>query len=244
LETPHETIEPRSAGAPYFFSCEHAGREVPPGHDEDGFGPEWLDSHHGWDPGAADLARGLARRFEGGGILARWTRLLIDLNRSPADAELIRRSIAGRALPANRDLTPREKNRRLDRYHTPFHRAFHRELSRARQSCPEVVLVSVHSFTPRLAGRRRPMEFGLLFNGYQERVADVGRLLLRAGRSVAYNAPYSGRDGKMYSAGLHGHRLRIPHFEIEVRNDLLLDDRAAIEMLLAGILADSGLVRK
>lgn len=47
-------------GGPFFFTCEHAGRAL----------PEWqptaddlrlLEDHWGWDIGAADLTRSLAR---------------------------------------------------------------------------------------------------------------------------------------------------------------------------------------
>ena len=232
-EMPYETLEAREDGAPYFFSCEHAGRAVPAGFDVEDFGHDRIDSHNGWDPGAGHLTRGLADRLGSGAILGRWTRLLVDLNRSPADRELIRRSVEGLPVPANLELTPLERSRRLRLFFDPFHRVFDLELDRVRSTCGGVVLVSVHSFTPVLEGRRRPMEFGLLFDRHPEYVADLGRFLQRAGHSVAYNAPYSGRDGKMYSAIRHGRRNRVPHYEIEVRNDLLFEDGAAIERLLA-----------
>ena len=41
------------------------------------------------------------------------------------------------------------------------------------------------------------------------------------------NAPYSGKDGLIYSAARHGNAAGIPYLEIELRQDLIASERSA-----------------
>ena len=221
-DTPYLRIEATRADSPFVFSCEHAGNDLPRSLHARAFGPRLLSDHVGWDPGAEPLTRRLLHHFGSPAILGRYTRLLVDLNRSPIEPDFIRRHIEGQPIPINRDITPIEKHRRTTRFYDPYHQALDRLLTEHRESDP--ILVSIHTFTPVWRGLNRPMEYGLLFNNHQSLVATTGRYLSALGRSVAYNEPYSGKRGKIYSINMHGRRHRLRYFEIEVRIDLLVDE--------------------
>jgi len=84
------------------------------------------------------------------------------------------------------------------------------------------LLVSLHSFTPRLAtsAEKRPWQIGILYN-QDERAARIALPLLeQAGIVAGDNLPYS---GKVLNAtmNLHGEGNGIAYLGIEVRQDLI-----------------------
>ena len=56
-------------------------------------------------------------------IVSRYSRLLVDLNRGHDDPTLVMRLADGAVIPGNRHMDTAERNRRIDRYHEPYHRA-------------------------------------------------------------------------------------------------------------------------
>lgn len=165
------------------LSCEHASAAVPEGL-EPTIPWDVLQSHRGWDPGAADVALALGAAFGVTPILGRVTRLLVDLNRS-ADNPRATSSVA-RTLAA-------EAREQLHREHHATHwRAVEQAI--ACRTC--VLHVSVHSFTPTLRGKARAMDIGLLYDprrASELRVACRWQSLLRGeGLHVARNTPYRG----------------------------------------------------
>jgi len=98
-------------------------------------------------------------------VIASCSRIVVDVNRYPepsrpdpdpsADPEKNRERDSDRAVPLHlRDrivwrstLTEREIRRRVREYHTPFHRALGREISRIRRRKRPVLLVDLHSMS-------------------------------------------------------------------------------------------------
>lgn len=81
---PVETI----AGDPacgVVLLCDHASNEVPADLDNLGPPPEQLERHIGYDIGAADVVRELARKLGAPAVLTRFSRLVIDPNRGRDD---------------------------------------------------------------------------------------------------------------------------------------------------------------
>jgi predicted N-formylglutamate amidohydrolase len=74
------------------------------------------------------------------------------------------------------------------------------------------------------------MEIGVLFDEEEELAAKVRTDLASDGFHVAMNAPYSGKDGLMYSVDRHAKRHGRRALELEVRQDLAVqaDVRARI----------------
>ena len=113
---------------PFLFTCEHATRRL----------PEWepepadlrlLEDHWGWDVGAADLARELARLRGCAALLSRFSRLVCDPNRAPDEPSFVVREVAGRTLSWNRAVDDAERARRAARYFDPYHDAIDRALA-------------------------------------------------------------------------------------------------------------------
>ena len=204
------------------MTCEHAGNELPPGFELSEQEREWLEDHWGWDIGAERLVRALMEREPAVAVLSRYSRLLCDVNRHLDRWDLARPHVGGEPIDFNAELTERDLQQRVDRFHTPYHEAVDECLSEVNRHSPEFFLVSVHTFTPVLGEEVRDMEVGLLFDHGQEHYIEPIYEELEAEKfDVAYNEPYSGKEGFIYSVERHGSNYGVRFLEIEVRNDLV-----------------------
>jgi predicted N-formylglutamate amidohydrolase len=228
-------------GAAVLVLCDHAGRWVPSELDDLGVPEPELARHIGWDIGSADIARRLARLLDAPAVLCHVSRLVIDPNRKPGDPSSIPRVSDGTLVPANQDLGPEQVRCRLARFFVPYHRAVARQIARLRRRHGVPVIISVHSFTPRLADAWRPWDVAVLWDT-DARLAAPAFDALRRGPAlrVGDNEPYSGRFPVGYSIPFHAVRARLPHVTFEVRQDLI-ETRAAAEAWaerLAGVLRE------
>lgn len=202
--------------ADLLLVADHASAEVPPGIDL-GISPALLADHIAVDIGTDALTRRLARALSAPAIIATVSRLVVDLNRDPADLGAVPASSDGHLIPGNWNLPQAERELRVRAIHVPYHEAIAAEIAQRRPA----LIVSVHSFTPRLATRpdwQRPWPIGILYN-QDERAARLGLVALAArGLHVGVNQPYSGRDLN-YTMDRHAEAAGIPYLGIEVRND-------------------------
>jgi predicted N-formylglutamate amidohydrolase len=180
----------RAGGDSLLITCEHAGNRIPRACAPlfRRAGPA-LASHRGWDRGALELARLLARRSGGALLAVSWSRLLADANRSETNPQIWSSITA--ALPAS------ERERILERYWRPHRRSVEAAVAAA-AARGRVVHVAVHSFTPRLGGQLRNADIGLL---YDSRRAGEARLCRRWAAilrrldpqlRIRFNYPYRG----------------------------------------------------
>jgi len=198
---------------------DHASNVVPAGVDL-GVPAAIMDQHVAIDIGVAPLGRALCAALACPGILGGVSRLVIDLNREEDAEGLIPELSDGHVIPANIGLQPAERGRRIREYWTPYHGRIRERIAALRPK----MLISLHSFTPRLATNDapRPWQIGILYN-QDERAARVALPLLDAAGIVAGdNLPYS---GKLLNATMncHGEANAIPYLGIEVRQDLISD---------------------
>ena len=217
------TIETFNAhgGAPVLVLCDHAGRWVPPELECLGLPECELARHIGWDLGSADVTRRLARLLDAPALLCHVCRLVVDPNRKPGDPSSIPRVSDGTLVPANQDLSPEQVRWRLARFFVPYHRAVARQIARLRRRHGVPAIVSVHSFTPRLADSLRPWDVAVLWDTDARLAAPVLASLRRDGAlRVGDNEPYSGRFPVGYSIPFHAARPRLPHVTFELRQDL------------------------
>jgi len=88
-------------------------------------------------------------------------------------------------------------------------------------------LVSVHSFTPVMAGVRRNVDIGVLWREPSPFVTSVLKTLgaqgAEAGLKIGDNEPYDWRQAIGYTLNRHGLEQGRPCLYLEVRNDLLSD---------------------
>jgi predicted N-formylglutamate amidohydrolase len=202
------------------FACEHASRTVPRRYRALFRGRRaLLDTHRAWDPGALELARGLARAFEAPLFRGVVTRLLVDLNRSLPSPTLFSKH----ALR----LEEKERLALLARYWEPYRHAVRRCLVERLAHGRRVLHFSLHSFTPRLRSEVRPTDVGLLFDPARPaelRFCRALRAALQAelpGLRIDMNEPYSGvSDGLTTTLRAEFPRTRYLGVELEVNQRL------------------------
>lgn len=171
-----------------LVTCEHGGNRVPR-RDRALFAHAGrvLASHRGFDPGALDVARRLARAWRAPLVFATTTRLLVDLNRSPHNPAVF--SAHTRGLPRAR------REALLAEHHRPHWQRVRAVFAATRGG---VLHLAVHSFTPVLCGVRREFGIGILYDpkrrGERSLALAWQRRLARAlpGVGVRRNAPYRG----------------------------------------------------
>lgn len=204
-------------GLDLLIVADHASAHVPADIDL-GIDPALLANHIAIDIGVAQVSRLLAAQLGGTAILGGVSRLVIDLNREEDAAGLLPVMSDGHAIPGNREANLAE---RLMRFHHPYHHRI--EALLARMTAP--FILSVHSFTPRLAsdpGQQRPWEIGILYNEDARAARIAIPLLEDAGLIVGDQQPYSGR---LLNATMNRHAEAngIPYLGIEMRQDLVAD---------------------
>jgi len=198
-----------------LITCEHASAEFPAPWTlsaED----SWLEgTHWTFDLGARALAGELCEVLGTVGVLARFSRLVADPNR-PTDAQdLFRATADGRPILMNQRIDGVDRDRRLALWEK-YHHTLHGEVERSSAE----ILFAVHTFTPSYEGVPREMEIGVLFDQEEGLAERVRADLASEGFHVAMNAPYSGKDGLMYSVDLHAKKHGRRALELEVRQDL------------------------
>ncbi|MBP7065315.1 N-formylglutamate amidohydrolase [Ferrovibrio sp.] len=249
MTSPNQTFRVlNGAGrAPVVLLCDHASHAVPPELGDLGLSQEQITRHIGWDIGAAALTEKLSQALDAPALLAGYSRLVADINRAPDDPTLICEISDGVLVPGNRNLSPAERQRRIDAYFTPYHAAVAAAIDAALQRSALPAILSIHSFTPSMKGRQRPWHAGILWN-------QDGRLALpliqalreEPGLVVGDNEPYSGRSQAGFSIREHGERRGLPHVLVEVRQDLISDEAGVaewavrLERCFRRILAESG----
>lgn len=211
------TLHNPDGKARLLLTCEHASSAIPGEYDNLGLSLEDVHDHIGWDIGAGTLARELASLLDATAVLSNVSRLVVDCNRQTTDHDLIPEESHGVRIPGNTGLSETARVGRLDAFYHPFHDAIDRAIEVRGVS----FLLSVHSFTPSLAGVTRAFDVGVLYDDHTESAARFGRQLSAAGLTLRMNEPYSGLDGLIFSARHHGRKNDIPYLEIEVNNRLL-----------------------
>ena len=216
-----EIVGDRHHTRPLVVICEHASNRLPA---EFAAQPEdlpWLDTHWGWDPGAAAVTRALIEHKQCVAILSRFSRLVCDPNRHIEEWDWILDEVEGHPLSFNQDLNQQERQRRRQTYHKPYHDEIDACLDERLARGGDVLLLSVHSFTPVLGDEVRPMEMGVLFDRFDSVAHRLASNLRDQGFVTALNEPYDGKDGAIYSAGRHGCRHGVIYLEIEMRQDII-----------------------
>lgn len=215
---PFEVVNP-DGRAPALVICDHASRFIPPEYGDLGVSEQEIARHIGWDIGAGDVARELARQIDAPAVLCGTSRLVIDCNRRLGDPNSIPEVSDGTPVPGNRGLSAAERNRRAERFFQPYHAEIERRLD---VFATPPALISVHSFTPVMAGFARPWHVGLLYDG-DDRLARpiVDALRREPSLIVGDNEPYSGRHPVGYALGAYANGRGLAPAVFEVRQDLV-----------------------
>jgi predicted N-formylglutamate amidohydrolase len=244
---PVEHVNP-GGKAPVLVTCDHASRRVPKSLRNLGLGAESLKLHVGWDIGAADVSRGLARRLDAPAILAGYSRLVIDCNRDLDDPTSIPAVSDGIPVPGNQDLSPAAKGRRVEALFRPYHREIEAALDGFAARGVHPAVLSIHSFTPVMNDFERPWHIGILWDKDPRMPVPVLAALRREpGLVVGDNEPYSAREPAGYTVRHHAVTRGLPHLAVEIRQDLIATRGGTAEWgdrlarVLTPILEDPGL---
>jgi len=202
--------------------CEHASNYIPASFDGLGLSDVDLKRHIAWDIGAEAVSRSLSALLDAPCFIGKYSRLLIDLNRPIESATSIPVRSEATDIPGNVQLSPGERQLRVDRIFTPFQAAISAHLDRRKKYGRATSIVAIHSFTPIFLGQARPWETGVLFN----KSTNFGRHLIDrlkqvTGLNIGANVPYVIDRQSDYAIPIHGEDRGLEAVLVEIRQDLI-----------------------
>jgi predicted N-formylglutamate amidohydrolase len=222
----------------FLLLGDHAGNRVPERLGQLGLPDADLQRHIALDLGVSQLGARLAASLDAPFVEQRYSRLVIDCNRALGSAGSIAANSDGTDVPGNAGLTQAQGEERAREIFVPYHDAITELLTRREQQGAMSIIVSLHSFTPRMDGVARPWQVGVLHGGGDGRFARAMLAALQAHGALVIgdNEPYR-MDETDYTVPAHAFASARPYVEIEVRQDELATE-ARLEAI-AGILQQS-----
>jgi predicted N-formylglutamate amidohydrolase len=219
------TLRPQGT-SPFLLVSDHAGRRIPRKLGDLGVSESEWKRHTAYDVGIEPVVRFMADTLDAHAILQPYSRLVIDCNRPfQADSSIAKLS-ENTPVPGNVRLLPEEIEARQREIFTPYHDAITKELDRRRREHIPTFLVAMHSFTPVYKGVSRPWHAGVLYNRDSRFAAFVLRLLREQDElTVGDNEPYTVSDDTDYTIPVHGEQRSLPHTAIEIRHDLIENEK-------------------
>jgi predicted N-formylglutamate amidohydrolase len=212
--------------SPFLLTGDHAGKRVPRSLGALGLPQEELDRHIGHDIGVEAVGLRLADRLDATFLWQPYSRLVIDCNRRPCQADSIPEVSDGTVVPGNRALDPADREARRLAIFEPYHARIAAEIDHRLTERRPAILVALHSFTPRHGDfpAPRPWHVGILWNR-DDRLARplAARLAAERGLRVGRNEPYVVSDELDYAIPVHGEARGLVSVEIEMRQDLIAD---------------------
>lgn len=197
-----------------------------------------MDRHIAWDIGIAATGERLADLLDACFVRQTYSRLVIDCNRKPDAPDLAPAVSDGTTIPANVGLTDADRAARLAEIHAPYQTAIAGLIAERTARGRPTVLVSLHSFTPTMAGFARPWLYGVLHRS-DSPFSDAMLAQLRDafGERAGDNQPYA-MDGRDNTIPRHADGNGLDYLELEIRQDLIAeaDGQAAAAALFADLL--------
>ncbi len=138
-------------------TCEHGGNLVPKRYSRCFHSAQKaLRSHRGYDPGALELAREIADSLDSECFFSTTTRLLVDLNRSVGHPALHSEFVS--------QLSTDQRNAILQAYYVPYRQRVIDTVQSTIASGQVACHLSIHTFTPKLAGVVRQADVAVLYD--------------------------------------------------------------------------------
>jgi predicted N-formylglutamate amidohydrolase len=209
--------------------CDHARNALPEQYGSLGLPHSEFERHIAYDIGVEQVTTRLAARLGVPAVLSCFSRLLIDPNRGEKDPTLIMQLSDGAVVPGNAEISPEEREHRLNAYYRPYHAAVDAQIDAALAQGAPPALVSIHSFTPAWKGVPRPWQIGFLWDD-DRRFSDlfIAAMEAEGGLCVGDNEPYAGGlEGDCMDR--HAVKRGLPHTLIEVRQDLISNEAGIAE---------------
>lgn len=223
---------------PLVFIGDHAGAAIPRALGDLGLSSADRGRHIAVDIGVEELGVTLAERTDAPFLRQSYSRLVIDCNRDPAHAGSVAPVSDGIAVPGNTGLDPAGRQARIDGVFAPYQAAVAAMLEARAAAGLQTILVSLHSFTPRMDGLDRPWHLGVLHDGHEDGycLAVLDRLRRLGPYVVGDNEPYR-MNTTDYTVPRHAFSRGLPYLELEVRQDLIAPDNTQSRETIAAMLA-------
>ncbi|MDH3759776.1 MAG: N-formylglutamate amidohydrolase [Gammaproteobacteria bacterium] len=225
---------------------DHASNVMPKALGNLGLDQDALEQHIAYDIGTRKLVNHLSQHLDAPAVLAGYSRLVIDLNRSLEDDSLMPEVSDETPIPGNQNMPAEHRNLRIHSFYTPYRKAIDGMLRGFREQDIVPAFIAIHSFTPQMAGFERPWHVGVLWDK-DPRIPLPLMENLRAHPerfNIGDNEPYSGKHPADYTIDHHAEASGIPHVSIEIRQDLVNTEEGAerwatiLDDALRDILAD------
>lgn len=222
---PQPVGEERLHGRSHFLlTADHAGNAVPQLLGDLGISSADLNRHIGIDIGVHAVSQRLSALLDAPYVFQRYSRLVIDCNRTPGYPTSIALVSDSTHIPANQDLTPEAIAQRQDEIFWPYQRALARQIGAMHNRSVPPVVIAMHSFTPKHGDypAPRPWQIGVLFNRDDRLARSLIALLEREDDlMVGVNQPYAVEDHVDYAVPVHCEKGGLVHVELEIRQDLI-----------------------
>ena len=202
--------------------AEHAGNLMPFEFGNLGLNDDDSRRHISYDIGVFGICRILSKTIKDHIIMSRYSRLLVDLNRGINSPDCIRHLSDGTIIPRNKNLEEKDKKLRIKQFYHPFHkRLFDIVLTKKIE-----IIISIHSFTPKLFVENvpRPWHCGILYDCSENLGKHCIEFLKQKYKlMVGDNEPYGVKNNDDYIISKFGDKQSIPAIIIEIRQDLISD---------------------
>ena len=238
-DPPPYTIINKEGNAAVLLVGDHASNTIPEMLGNLGLDNTVLEQHIAYDIGSKKLIQHLSQHLDAPALLAGYSRLVVDLNRSLEDDSSMPEVSDNTVIAGNLNMPDEHRSQRIHYFYTPYRIAIDNLLRRFKQQNIVPAFISIHSFTPEMAGYSRPWHAGVLWDK-DPRIPVPLMQNLRAHPEAFHigdNEPYSGKHLADYTIDHHAEATGIPHVSIEVRQDLINSEEGAERWAI--ILADA-----
>jgi predicted N-formylglutamate amidohydrolase len=220
----------RDGRSNFLIVVDHASPRIPRRLKDLGLPASELQRHIAWDIGSLGVARQVAAALDARLVAQNYSRLVIDCNRDPKVATSICSVSEHTAIPGNVNLSAEEAELRRAEIFEPYHDRIRALLDERQKAGRPTILVAQHSMTNIYKGNSRPMHAAVLYNRdrtFAHLVLEA--LRLESGMIIGDNEPYFVSDDTDYTIPVHGEARKLPHVEIEIRQDLITHEAGQTE---------------
>jgi predicted N-formylglutamate amidohydrolase len=229
-DEPPPVLEYRRDGrSPFVIAVDHAGRRIPKRLGNLGLPLSELDRHTALDVGALEVAMRVSATLDAPLVAQRYSRLVIDCNRTPGAETSIPTMAESLEVPGNVGLSEEEIAARRSEIFEPYHARLRAVLYERQAARRPTILVTQHTMTNVLKGVRRKMHAAVLYER-DRRFAGIVLEMLRRNEEllIAENEPYLVQLTH-YTVPHHAEPHALPYVEVEIRQDLVTDEAGQTE---------------
>ncbi|PTW61347.1 putative N-formylglutamate amidohydrolase [Breoghania corrubedonensis] len=231
-------MENPGSTSPIFLTSDHAGRAIPKRLGSLGLSQEDRGKHVAYDIGIYGVTTRIAQALKATYIYQPYSRLVIDCNRLPGNAQSVAPVSDGVRVPGNVDLAQADIEARQNEILMPYQDAIARTLDEREAAALPTLFFAMHSCTPVMGSMPpRPWHIGVMAVD-DWRIGDelIALLEKETDFCIGRNQPYEINPATDYTVPVHAIARRLPYVEIEIRQDLIGEENGQREW--AALLSD------